>query len=309
MQAAEAASAAQQTEPQPAGGGTKKDKERQRKERQRQRKMDEAREALQVAIEAMLEEAAGSVKAVEEAMAEAEKHASRSEQLAALVAEAKGLIEQARAAEAERASLAAEAAAAVQAAAAAEAAEKRQKMEERLAALTLGDAARRVGGAADASLAGRATGGTRAPPGGGTVRNVPGRAHGSHHHPVRPPVRVRGVCGGAEAGGTPRVSSMSGAHQRHRQGVSGLERTMRCRASTILLSSHLSSSGLTEPVQCGVLVVGWEGLASAEQRRATTALRPADLNCAHCDTVHSHPAKHRCKQRAVREMGEMGESC
>jgi hypothetical protein len=38
---------------QPAGGG-KKEKERQRKERQRQRRMDEAWEALQVAIEAML---------------------------------------------------------------------------------------------------------------------------------------------------------------------------------------------------------------------------------------------------------------
>jgi hypothetical protein len=37
----------------PAGGG-KKEKERQRKERQRQRRMDEAGEALQLAIEAML---------------------------------------------------------------------------------------------------------------------------------------------------------------------------------------------------------------------------------------------------------------
>jgi hypothetical protein len=48
--------ATQQTEPQPqpAGGG-KKEKERQRKVRQRQRKMDEAWEALQVAIEAMLD--------------------------------------------------------------------------------------------------------------------------------------------------------------------------------------------------------------------------------------------------------------
>ena len=50
------AEATQQAEPQPqpAGGG-KKEKERQRKERQRQRKMDEAWEALQVAIEAMLD--------------------------------------------------------------------------------------------------------------------------------------------------------------------------------------------------------------------------------------------------------------
>ena len=45
------AEATQQTEPQPqpAGGGKKE------KERQRQRKMDEAWEALQVAIEAMLD--------------------------------------------------------------------------------------------------------------------------------------------------------------------------------------------------------------------------------------------------------------
>ena len=54
LPSAEAASDTQQTQPQPAGGG-KKEKERQRKERQRQRKMDEAWEALQVAIEAMLD--------------------------------------------------------------------------------------------------------------------------------------------------------------------------------------------------------------------------------------------------------------
>ena len=54
LPSAEAASDTQQTQPQPqpAGGG-KKEKERQRKERQRQRKMDEAWEALQVAMEAM----------------------------------------------------------------------------------------------------------------------------------------------------------------------------------------------------------------------------------------------------------------
>ena len=50
LPSAEVASDAQQ----PAGGG-KKEKERQRKERQRQRRMNEAREALQVAIEAMLD--------------------------------------------------------------------------------------------------------------------------------------------------------------------------------------------------------------------------------------------------------------
>jgi hypothetical protein len=52
LPSAEAASDAQQTQPQPSGGG-KKEKERQRKERQRQRRMEEAREALQVAMAAM----------------------------------------------------------------------------------------------------------------------------------------------------------------------------------------------------------------------------------------------------------------
>jgi hypothetical protein len=147
--AAMAAGDTQQTEPQPAGGGnTKKDKERQRKERQRQRKIEEAKEALQGAIEAM-DETAGGVEAVEEAMLDAAKHEARSESLAALVAEAKGIVEQARAAEAVRARVAAEATAAavavkaaeaaavVKAAAEAEAAAKRQQMVAELAALDL----------------------------------------------------------------------------------------------------------------------------------------------------------------------------
>jgi hypothetical protein len=50
LPSAEAASDTQQ----PAGGG-KKEKERQRKERQRKRRMEEVKEALQVAIEAMLD--------------------------------------------------------------------------------------------------------------------------------------------------------------------------------------------------------------------------------------------------------------
>ena len=78
--------------------------------------------------------------AVEAATAEAEKHGDRSEPLAALVAEARGMIEQARAERAERARAAAEeaaVAAAVKAAAAAEADAERQQMEEDLAALTL----------------------------------------------------------------------------------------------------------------------------------------------------------------------------
>jgi hypothetical protein len=142
VQVAEPATSAQQSEPEPqpaAGGSTKKDKERQRKERQRQRKIEEASEALDRAM-ALLAETRGSVEAVEEAMEAAAKHDGRSEPLAALVAEAKGMVEQARAAEAERARVAAEEAAAVKAvkavAEAAEAAERLQ-MEEDLAALTL----------------------------------------------------------------------------------------------------------------------------------------------------------------------------
>jgi DNA helicase IV len=133
--AAEAAGAAQQTGPEPAGGGnTKKDKEKLRKERQRQRKMDEAWEALRGAVE-LMEETAGvrGVGAVEEAMHAAAKHEARSEKLAALVAVARDLLEQARAAEAERARVAAEAAAAAAAVAAAE----RVRLEEEMTALTL----------------------------------------------------------------------------------------------------------------------------------------------------------------------------
>jgi hypothetical protein len=135
-EAVQAAGGAQQTEPEPAGGGSaKKDKERQRKERQRQRKMEEAWVALFAAME-LTKETAGSVKAVEEATAEAAKHASRSEPLAALVAEARAMLEQARAAETERARVAAAAAVAAAAEAAAAAAE-RLRIEQEMAALTL----------------------------------------------------------------------------------------------------------------------------------------------------------------------------
>jgi hypothetical protein len=90
--------------------------------------------------------------AVEKATAEAEKHGDRSsEKLAALVAEARVMIDQAKTEQAERARAAAEAAeaaAAVKAVAAAERARvvaaaeaveavKRQQLEERLAALAL----------------------------------------------------------------------------------------------------------------------------------------------------------------------------
>jgi hypothetical protein len=89
-------------------------------------------------------ETVGSVKAVEEAMQAAAKHDGRSERLVALVAEAKGIVERAQAAEAERARVAAEEAvkaaaeAVVEAAVAAVEAAKQQQLEERLAALTLG---------------------------------------------------------------------------------------------------------------------------------------------------------------------------
>jgi hypothetical protein len=79
--------------------------------------------------------------AVEEATAEAAKHGDRSsEQLAALVAEARVMIEQARAAKAERARAAAEeaaAAAAVKAVAEAAEAAERLQMEEEMTALAL----------------------------------------------------------------------------------------------------------------------------------------------------------------------------
>jgi hypothetical protein len=77
---------------------------------------------------------------VEKAMSEAEKHGDRSELLAALVAEAREMIEQAKTQQAERARAAAEevaAAAAVKAEAEAAEAAKRQQNLQELAALTL----------------------------------------------------------------------------------------------------------------------------------------------------------------------------
>jgi hypothetical protein len=71
--------------------------------------------------------------AVEAATAEAEKHGDRSEPLTALVAEAKGMLEQAKTEQAERARVAAEAAAAAEAVKAAE----RLRLEEEMTALTL----------------------------------------------------------------------------------------------------------------------------------------------------------------------------
>jgi hypothetical protein len=168
--AAEAAGAAQQTEPEPepAGGG-KKEKERLRKERQKHRKMEGAWEALRGAVEGMEETAgAGCVAAVEAAIEFAVKHEARSEPLAALVALARDLVEQARAAEAERVRVAAEEAAAavvVSAAATVVAAAERLRLEQELAALTLSVQSEiDAEDAACAGSAGRVTGGTRTPP-------------------------------------------------------------------------------------------------------------------------------------------------
>jgi hypothetical protein len=140
VQIAEAPTGAQQTEPQPQpAGSTKKDKERQRKERQRQRKIEEAMEALDAAM-ALMARTADARRRWRRRVQAAAKHDGRSEPLAALVAEARGMLEQARAAEAERVRVAAEAAAAAVAVdAVAEAAEavKRLQLEERRAALAL----------------------------------------------------------------------------------------------------------------------------------------------------------------------------
>jgi hypothetical protein len=85
---------------------------------------------------------------VEKATVEAEKHGDRSEKLSALVAEARGMLEQAKTEKAGRARVAAEeaeAAAAVKAVAEAEAAAERLRLEEEVAVIALrmqGDALR-----------------------------------------------------------------------------------------------------------------------------------------------------------------------
>jgi hypothetical protein len=75
--------------------------------------------------------------AVEEATAEAAKHGGRSEQLTALVEEAREMIEQARAAKAERARVATEEAEAAAAVAVATEAAERLRLEDEVAALAL----------------------------------------------------------------------------------------------------------------------------------------------------------------------------
>jgi colicin import membrane protein len=152
-----------------------------------------------------MEDAAGSVEAVEEAILGAAKYDGRSEPLTELVAVARTLIEQARAAEAERAKVAAEeaaAAAAVKAAAEAERAKvaaeaaataaavkaaaeavKRQQLVAELAALDL--RTKQV----QPELG--SWSGTPQPDGEETQCVVFRRAQGPHHHAVRSPVRVR----------------------------------------------------------------------------------------------------------------------
>jgi vacuolar-type H+-ATPase subunit I/STV1 len=122
---------------------SKTDKDKARKELQRQRYMETARHALDEAIHRLEDTAsfdAECVLAAEEAMHEAAKYETRCEALAALVAIARSLVEQARAAEAERARVAAQVAAAeARAAAVAEmesaAAAERMQLEERRAEL------------------------------------------------------------------------------------------------------------------------------------------------------------------------------
>jgi hypothetical protein len=154
--------------------------------------------------------------AVEEAMAEAAKHGDRSELLAALVAEATAMIEQAKTAMAERARAAAAAKAAAEAAAAAE----RLRLEEQAAALTLrmqSDALQLQ--QVHAQRQRRAS--CRAEPGrgGDAVRGLLRRAQGPSHRAVRSHVRVRGVCGAAEQDNNPDVSRVPRAHPTDREGV------------------------------------------------------------------------------------------
>jgi hypothetical protein len=96
-----------------------------------------------------MEDAAGSVEAVEEAMHAAAKYDGRSEPLTELVAVARVLIEQARAAEAERAKVAAEEAAAAAAVKAAAEAERAKVAAEAAVAGTAVEAAAEVVAAAE----------------------------------------------------------------------------------------------------------------------------------------------------------------
>jgi len=147
---------------------SKKEKEQQRKERQRQTKIDLAREMMDVALTVMEESGVrcvcepsaavsrvmplrphcvltrrarvplrreSTMRTMQEALQEAEKYASRCEALAARMEEGRGVLEQARAEQAERARVAEEAEAEAEAEAAeavATAAAERLQMEQEL---------------------------------------------------------------------------------------------------------------------------------------------------------------------------------
>jgi hypothetical protein len=165
--------------------------------------------------------------AVEEATAEAEKHGDRSsELLTALVAEARAMIEQARAVQAERARAVAEEAAAAAAAAAVEAAAEmmaeaeRLRLEEEVAALTLvmqsaavrlQEARKQLG----SRVAPRAAPAPRCR--GDDVRGVLRRAQGPSHGAVRSPVRE--MCRAADQDENADVSRVPRAHPTNREGV------------------------------------------------------------------------------------------
>jgi hypothetical protein len=147
-----------------------------------------------------------------EATAEAAKHGDRSEPLAALVAEARAMLEQAKAEQAERARASAEeaaAAAAVKAAAEAAVAAQRLQLEEKAAALTLRMQSDTLRLQRDALMLQQVHSQLGVPPacrpqpgcGGDAVRGVHGRAQGPHRAAVHAPVRVWAVCAAARGAG------------------------------------------------------------------------------------------------------------
>jgi hypothetical protein len=162
--------------------------------------------------------------AVEEATAEAAKHGDRSsEPLAALVAEARVMIEQAKAVQAERVRVAAEEAAAAaveEAAAVAEVAAERLQLEEAAAALTL----RMQNGALrlqemHAQLGVPPAAPAPHPDAEETMCVVCFDAPKDHIIVPWPHVRVRELCGAADADGQADVSYQSHRYPADQQGV------------------------------------------------------------------------------------------
>ena len=105
LPSAEAASGTQQTDPSPkpagGGGGTKQDKERLRRLPTCVHSTHTNGVLMMRACVGVWWSSESTARSMNEALAQAEKHASRSEPLAALMAEAKAAHEQARAAAAE----------------------------------------------------------------------------------------------------------------------------------------------------------------------------------------------------------------